>query len=142
MRGILFDLARRLAGAEEKPPRQASPTVSPSRGQLFRISAFRDVYLLKSIVHDWNVSARDSQNMPAAMYTESRLVVLEKLAGRIEDPSEALPSVMSDLNMMVVLGGKERTPDEYRELLAGAGLRMTRFVPNESEFAAIEAVVA
>jgi hypothetical protein len=49
---------------------------------------------------------------------------------------------MSDLNMMVVLGGKERTTYEYRELLARAGLRMTRLVSTESDFAAIEAVVA
>ena len=41
-----------------------------------------------------------------------------------------------------VLGGKERTPDDYRELLARAGLRMTRLVPTESEFGAIEAVAA
>jgi hypothetical protein len=49
---------------------------------------------------------------------------------------------MSDLNMMVVLGGRERRPDEYQELLIQAGLRMTGAVPGESEFAAIEAVLA
>jgi hypothetical protein len=77
------------------------------------------------------------------MKGDAKLVILEReLAGRIEDPGEALGSVMSDLNMMVVLGGRERTPDEYQELLKRADLRMTRVVPGESEFAAIEAVLA
>ena len=147
VRGILFDLAQGLAGAEEKlAAAGVADRVTLHEGSFFEsVPSGGDVYLLKSIVHDWNDERALAilKTCRHAMYTESRLVVLEReLAGRIEDPSEALPSVMSDLNMMVVLGGKERTPDEYRELLAGAGLRVTRLVPNESEFAAIEAVVA
>jgi ubiquinone/menaquinone biosynthesis C-methylase UbiE len=147
MRGILFDLAQGLAGAEEKlAAAGVADRVTLRDGSFFEAIPSRgDVYLLKSIVHDWDDERALAilQTCRRAMNAQARLVILEReLAGRIEDPSEALPSVMSDLNMMVVLGGKERTPDEYRELLARAGLRMTRLIPNESEFAAIEAVVA
>jgi len=36
------------------------------------------------------------------------------------------------MHMRVTLGGQERTTSEYRDLLAAAGLRMTRHVPTES----------
>jgi hypothetical protein len=147
VRGILFDLAQGLSGADEKlAAAGVADRVTLHEGSFFEaVPSGGDVYLLKSIVHDWDDERALAilQACRRAMDAEARLVILEReLAGRIEDPSEALPSVMSDLNMMVVLGGMERTPDEYRELLARAGLRVTRLVPNESEFAAIEAVVA
>jgi hypothetical protein len=41
-----------------------------------------------------------------------------------------------------VLGGRERTPSEYGELLAENGFRMTRAVPLDREFGALEAVIA
>ena len=48
---------------------------------------------------------------------------------------------MADLHMRVVAGGQERTTNEYRALLAAAGLRMTRLVPTDG-FGIIEAVPA
>jgi len=56
---------------------------------------------------------------------------------------ELLDAVMSDLNMMVVLGGRERTADEYRELFASTGFRMTRKLPaGNSGFGVFEAMPA
>ena len=45
-----------------------------------------------------------------------------------------------DLEMMVLCDGKERTESEYRELLAGAGFRLTRVVPTEGPHSLVEAV--
>jgi hypothetical protein len=147
VRGILFDLAQGLAGAKEKLEAEGvADRVTLQEGSFFAsVPSGGDVYLLKSIVHDWDDERALSilQTCRRAMSADARLVILEReLVGRVEDPSEALPSLMSDLNMMVVLGGRERTPDEYRDLLRRAGLRMTRLISTESEFAAIEAVVA
>jgi ubiquinone/menaquinone biosynthesis C-methylase UbiE len=147
IRGILFDLAQGLAGAKEKlEAAGVADRVTLDEGSFFEeLPSGGDVYLLKSIIHDWDDERAISilRTCRRAMKGDARLVILEReLAGRIEDPGEALGSVMSDLNMMVVLGGRERTPDEYQELLEQAGLRMTGVVPGESEFAAIEAVVA
>jgi hypothetical protein len=44
--------------------------------------------------------------------------------------------------MLVSPGGAERTEQEYRELLAAAGLRLNRIVPTRSPFSIIEAVRA
>jgi orsellinic acid C2-O-methyltransferase len=43
-----------------------------------------------------------------------------------EDPARALPALLSDINMLVVTGGMERTTAEYGELLVAAGLRLGR----------------
>ena len=49
---------------------------------------------------------------------------------------------MLDMMMLVGPGGQERTATEYGELLAKAGLRMTRVVPTASEVSVVEAVQA
>jgi hypothetical protein len=40
-----------------------------------------------------------------------------------------VPALLSDLNMLIVTGGKERTNAEYGELLAAAGLTLERVTP-------------
>jgi hypothetical protein len=102
-----------------------------------------DVYLLKSIVHDWD----DERALTIlrvcrrAMSGSARLVLVERdFPEHIDDPVAALPAIMGDLHMMVVLGGRERTPREYAALLERAGLRMIRHEPIGSEFAVFEAV--
>jgi hypothetical protein len=49
---------------------------------------------------------------------------------------------MGDVHMMVILGGKERTTNEYRDLLARAGLQMTSVASIGPDFCAVEAAVA
>jgi hypothetical protein len=147
MRGILFDLAQGLAGAQERlVAAGVAERVSLQEGSFFEaIPSGGELYILKSIVHDWDDERALAilQKCRRAMSEKARLVLLErKLPERIENPDDALLPVMGDVHMMVVLGGKERTTNEYRELLGQAGLRMTREIPTKSGFAAVEAVVA
>jgi hypothetical protein len=44
-----------------------------------------------------------------------------------------------DVNMMVTLGGRERTREEFCELFARAGLELRRVVPTESSLSILEA---
>ena len=46
-----------------------------------------------------------------------------------------------DLEMLIMAGGRERTEAEFRDLLAGAGLRLTRVIPTASPMCVIEGVV-
>jgi len=147
MHGILFDLAQGLVGADEKlAAGGVAERVTLQEGSFFEaVPPGADVYMLKSIVHDWDDERALAilQACARAMHPTSRLVLLErKLPERIENPDEAFTTVMGDVHMMVVLGGKERTADEYRDLLAQAGLRLTSMTPIESDISAFEAVVA
>lgn len=44
-----------------------------------------------------------------------------------------------DLNKLVLLGGRERTEEEFRQLLSGAGLQLVRVIQTHSPFDVIEA---
>lgn len=147
MRGVLFDLAQGLAGAHEKlVAAGVAERATLQEGSFFEaVPSGADLYLLKSIVHDWDDDRARAilQTCGRAMQSGSRLVLLErKLPERIENPDQAFTTVMGDVHMMVVLGGKERTANEYRNLLSQAGLRMTREIPIESDITAFEAVAA
>ena len=45
---------------------------------------------------------------------------------------------MGDVQMLVNLGGRERTEEEFGALFHGAGLRLTRVIPTDSDFQLIE----
>jgi hypothetical protein len=47
-----------------------------------------------------------------------------------------------DIEMLVSPGGKERTEEEYKELFAKAGLRLTRIIKTQSPYSVIEAAAA
>ena len=44
-----------------------------------------------------------------------------------------------DLEMLLLPGGRERTEEEYRSLLANAGFKLNRVVPTKSPVCVIEA---
>jgi hypothetical protein len=46
---------------------------------------------------------------------------------------------MSDLNMMVLGGGRECTATEHGALLGAAGFTLTKIIPTQSEVSVIEA---
>ncbi|PSL00767.1 hydroxyneurosporene-O-methyltransferase [Murinocardiopsis flavida] len=81
-----------------------------------------DLYVLSRILHDWGDGECSSilANCAAAMGPDSRLLIIE----RPLDPGRpASFASYWDLHMLVVMtGARERTPDEYDRLLAGAGL--------------------
>jgi SAM-dependent methyltransferase len=100
-----------------------------------------DVYLLKSVIHDWD-DARSRAilaNVCAAMDPGARLLVLEWIVPERVGPGDA-GIVGTDLNMLVMVGGQERTEAEYRALMASAGLRVTEIVPTPAAMSLIECV--
>jgi O-methyltransferase domain/Dimerisation domain len=145
--GMLFDLPAGLAGAPERMRAAGvDGRVTLVEGSFFEsIPASGDLYLLKSIVHDWD-DAHATAILSAcrkAMKPSARLVLVERfLPDRMESPGLELATVMSDLHMMVVLGGRERTTAEYASLLEASGLRITRTVMLDSDFYALEAALA
>jgi len=97
-----------------------------------------DCIMLKFILHDWN-DARSLailENCRKAI-GDGRILVIERIVP--EKVSAADEDVIrGDLTMLTV-GGKERTEAEYRTLLGEAGLEITRIVPIDAGYSAIEA---
>ncbi len=101
-----------------------------------------DCYLMANVLHDWNdcraVTILD--NCRRAMTTGSRVLIIERLIP--DDQARALPTPLSDLNMLVFTGGKERTNAEYAELLTAAGLRPGKTVPVAFPYGVIEGLLS
>jgi hypothetical protein len=100
-----------------------------------------DVYLLKSVLHNWDDAAavKILRNCRQAMAPHARLVAIERVIPAATGPSEA---ILFDINMLVVLGGQERTEKEYAALFRAAGLDLTRVISTRSPMSLIEGVPA
>lgn len=145
MKGVLFDLSAGLAGAGDRLSEAGlAARVTLIEGSFFEsIPPSGDLYLLKSIVHDWDDdhAAAILATCRKAMASTAKLVLIERYMREENDSiDDAFATVMGDLHMMVALGGRERTTTEYAALLATAGLRVTRAITMDSDFYAIEAV--
>jgi O-methyltransferase domain len=96
-----------------------------------------DVYVLKNIVNNWDdTNARAIlTNCRAAMSERAKIVLLES---PLVDDGPTF-SFLLDIHMMVLFGGRERTPAEYGALLASSGLELLRVVPTGGLLTVIEA---
>jgi 2-polyprenyl-3-methyl-5-hydroxy-6-metoxy-1,4-benzoquinol methylase len=111
-------------------------------GDFFTDVPEADIYLLKNVLHDWNdeEAVRILKGCRQAMRPGGRVVVIEMLLGEMGEPGIA---ALMDLNMMVLLTGRERTLAEFSGLLKDAGLRFSKRTPiRPSPMVVIEAVAA
>jgi O-methyltransferase/methyltransferase family protein len=103
------------------------------------VPAGGDLYVLKSIVHNWKDEDATAilRNCRLAMPPRGRLLVGERI---IPPGNAAAEAKLFDINMMVTVGGQERTEAQYAALFAAAGLEMVRVIPTRSPISLIEAV--
>jgi O-methyltransferase domain len=99
------------------------------------------VYLMSHIIHDWSEEQCLTilRNCRAAMGPKSRLLIIEMVIPPGDAPH---PGKATDMVMLAVPGGQERTEQEYCVLLAKAGFRLERVVPTESAASVVEAFLA
>jgi SAM-dependent methyltransferase len=138
--GILFDLPHVIATAGESITAQGlSGRCELRSGDFFEaVPEGADLHLLKQIVHDWD-DERATQllrNCHRSLAPGGTLLLVEMVVPPDNQPS---PAQAMDLNMLVILGGRERTEEEYQRLLSGAGFRLARVIPTHSPFSVIEA---
>ncbi len=83
-----------------------------------------DVYTMSNILHDWDdeSASRVLTTLRPAMTPLSKLLLLERVVEPGNQPDEAK---LLDLHMLMVLGGKERSESEWRDLLALGGFDVT-----------------
>jgi hypothetical protein len=143
LRGIVCDLAPGLAGtADYITGRDVADRCRVVKADFFdSLPADGDTYLLKQVLHDWDDehAARILATCRRSMRSRARIVLIERLLpGRMVPDPNHLGLALLDLEMMVRLGGRERTLPEYVELLERAGFRFLRAVPG-ARFTLIEA---
>ncbi len=129
-RGILFDLPHVIATAGDSVAAAgvANRTTLESGDFLKGVPAGADLHILKQIIHDWDDEKATTilRNCQASLTPGGELLLIEMVIPADNQPS---PAQSMDLNMLVLLGGRERTEEEYRSLLADAGFRLDRVHP-------------
>jgi hypothetical protein len=101
-----------------------------------------DAYILANVLHDWDDThaVRILAACRQAMAEGGRVLIVERLIP--DDPADAVPVLLSDLNMLVLTGGRERTNAEYGQLLAEAGLKLAKVQPVAPPYGVIEGLLA
>jgi hypothetical protein len=140
-RGILFDLQEVMKGAGNILQRfGVADRIQVIPGNFFETApAGADAYLLKNILHNWSIEACITilNNIRNAMPEDGRILIFEML---LNEGNAASIGKLIDLQMMVFMeDGKERTVNEFEELLYQAGLKIIRIIPTISPISMIEA---
>jgi len=125
-RGVLFDQPHVTASAQAAGMESERLRMQP--GDFF-VDALpsADCYLIMQVIHDWDDqhAARILAAIRKAAAPGAKLLVIECIV-----PEDSKPSwtKMLDLQMLVLLSGKERTEKEYSEMLRTAGFRLDRVI--------------
>jgi O-methyltransferase domain/Dimerisation domain len=129
--GVVFDLPEVVAGAAETfRAAGVADRCGIESGDFFvAVPSGGHGYLLANVLHDWDDerSAVILRNCRRAMHADGKVLIVERMI--FDDPERSLPTLLSDLNMLVLTGGQERTEEEYARLFVSAGLRLTSVVP-------------
>jgi hypothetical protein len=142
LRGVAFD----VAGAETGCLRLFDERGVAARagfvgGDFFdKLPAGHDAYLMKSVAHNWEDAdvRRIYRVCRDAMPDSGRLLVIERV---VSDDARGAEAKLFDVNMLVAVGGRERTAEQHAALLGDAGFRVSRMVPTASALTVIEAVL-
>jgi len=136
--GIVFDqdhVVGRTAPAGSLP--SVAERWSFATGNFFEAVPAGDAYLLKSILHDWP----DEECVTILRVCRESLApggVVLVVEGLLGLPGLEAEAAFSDLNMLVLPGGRERTEAQYGLLFEAAGLKMTRVIHTASRMSILE----
>jgi ubiquinone/menaquinone biosynthesis C-methylase UbiE len=97
------------------------------------VPAGADVYTMQHVLHGYDDAAAIEilHHCRAVLPPEGRLLVIEFVLPDVVDHADAELErrLMSDLNMLAVTGGKERSAVQWKGLLNRAGFQCQRIIP-------------
>jgi len=98
-----------------------------------------DAYILSLLLHDWDEerSIAILKNIRRAIAPNGRLLVVELVLPEGQTP---FFGKWLDLHMAVLLGARERTANEFRDLFAASGFKLQRIIPTSTGMSIVEAV--
>lgn len=140
LEGVVFDRPQVVADEAKYPKsEQVRSRLSFVGGDFFVSVPESDAYIMSMILHDWSDenSLKILQTIHKAAPEGARLLVVDCVVPK--DNSVSMSKLM-DVHMMVIPGGKERTEEEFSELFAKAGFRLTRVVPTKTWASVVEGV--
>jgi SAM-dependent methyltransferase len=143
LRGILFELPFVADGARKAIAAAGlADRCDVVAGDFFdSMPEGGDAYVMKSVIHDWDdaKSVRILENCRRVMPAGGTLLLVEGvLPARMERSPINQIFAGSDVNMMLNVGGRERTDAEFRALFEAAGFGLQRIVATQSLMCVLE----
>jgi hypothetical protein len=133
MRGVLFDLPHAFDGGKSAIAQAGlADRCEVLSGDFFvSVPAGADAYILSRVIHDWDDEKTVAilKVIRRAIAPAGRLILLETL---VRPEADNIYPVLSDLNMLLMTGGCERTEEEYRALYRAAGFELSKTVATKS----------
>ncbi len=143
LRGMLFDLPHVVANAGPVLTNAGVEHRCARLGGDFfvRIPAGGDVYVLASVLHDWDDDrcAAILRACREVVPLQGKLLIVEMV---LPPKNEPFFGKWVDLHMLVMANGFERTAEDYATLLRAAGFELARLVPMTAGRSILEAVPA
>jgi SAM-dependent methyltransferase len=104
-------------------------------GDMFESVPPADVYIMKHIIHDWDDvrCIRLLQNCCRSMTGDGQVVCVDAVLPPLGDTG-LLSAKLLDVNMMVLVPGKERTRKQWEAIYEAAGLRIRSVTSIQDNF--------
>ena len=140
LRGVLLDVPDLIPVAQRSFP-VSDPNIASrleyAGADMFESVPRADAYILKHIVHDWDDEhcLRLLRNCHNSMQGNGRLICVDMVVPPMGDTG-ATPAKLADLLMMLAIGGKERTMEQWEDLYRSSGFRITSVTPLYDNFGA------
>ncbi|SPF53821.1 O-demethylpuromycin-O-methyltransferase [Candidatus Sulfopaludibacter sp. SbA4] len=138
LRGVLFDSSEVIDEACVLYGEIPSQRYQVVGGNFFEsVPVAADAILLKRVLHDWDDQQciRILRNCARAMRPQDTLVVFDAVLEHEGDPGG---KKISDVLLLTVLRGRERTLDDFQRIFAEAGLSLVSARPTGTGLFAIE----
>lgn len=136
--GVVFDLPHAIAEVENT----AHERLTLHAGDFFRDKLPScDAYVLMDIIHDWGDTEAIAilRAVRTASQPGSMVLLIEKIVSANPGPDWAK---MLDVHMLTMLGGRQRTQEEYVGLFNQAGFQFMREIDTGSGISILEAQAA
>lgn len=141
--GIIYDAPHVAEGAQKRMENEGlSARCEVKGGDFFQsVPAGGDTYIMKHIIHDWadKEAIAILQQIRKEIGEGGKLILIEQV---VPEGNEPHLSKLSDLIMMIMVGGRERNEEEFSALFEASGFKLTRIIPTESPVSLIEALPA
>jgi O-methyltransferase/methyltransferase family protein len=139
--GIVFDLSRVVQGTRAAIAAAGfSDRCEAVAGDIFEsVPSGADAYVMRSIIHGFEKERAlvILGNIRRSIQPVGRLLLVDFVIPPGNSPSL---SKFADIHMLVMAGGRERTPEEFRDLLGAAGFRLGGIYPTGSPQSIIEGI--
>jgi hypothetical protein len=142
LKGVLFDLASVSARAMQDrhvTAKGIAERCTLESGNFFdAVPKGGDAYMMKRTLHDWDDErcATILANCRDAMSENGKVLVVDAVIAPGNEPDRGK---LLDIQMLVI-GGRERTKQEFAALFRNAGLKLTRVVPTKCPLSIVEGV--